>query len=405
MTTLQAAANTRAAREGASGGTSGQPPRPFPALPAILACSLGLILTALLAGSAGAEDETESRQFTFSWPFSEDGSMRPRGGTSRGTAVTLATGESAAWQALREEGLDNFERDRRAILAMAGGYRTSFDFLETVGFTPDYEPARPYQSWSTEYVDVIEDTGTEISLQHIIVMFYVDDSGETRGPVVQKHWRQDWKYEDPTIHEFVGNGVWRERRHAQDEIEGLWSQAVYQVDDSPRYEAYGEWVHAANYSSWTSRETWRPLPRRESSVRDDYDVLIGTNRHTITPTGWVHEEENLKAVLDDVGQLSDAQPYLAREQGLNRYELIEDFDFSARIDYWNATRDFWADVRSEWQRVYAENPEFSFTERVDGVSLFQPMFGFAAGLEAGEPYVPEAGRTFIRETLDRYLGL
>ena len=26
-----------------------------------------------------------------------------------------------------------------------------------------------------------------------------------------------------------------------------------------------------------------PLPRREFSVRDDYDLLVGVNRHTITP--------------------------------------------------------------------------------------------------------------------------
>ena len=29
-------------------------------------------------------------------------------------------------------------------------------------------------------------------------------------------------------------------------------------------------------------------------MRDDYQVLVGTNRHTITPDGWLQEENNLK---------------------------------------------------------------------------------------------------------------
>src|SRR5688572_33408879 len=94
----------------------------------------------------------EPRQFTFSWQFEEGDRLRPRGGTTRGAALTLATEPSAAWRAVREPGLSKFERDRRAILAMAGDYRTTFDFLETVGFTPGFTPSRPYQSWGTEYI-------------------------------------------------------------------------------------------------------------------------------------------------------------------------------------------------------------------------------------------------------------
>lgn len=367
----------------------------------------GLACLLVMASSAcRADDQPEQRQFTFSWPFTSADEMRPRGGTSTGTAVELLEGESDAWRALREPGLSKFERDRRAILAMAGGYRTSFDFIETVGFTPDFEPARPYQSWSTEYIDVIEDSDTEISLQHIIVMYFVDAEGETRGPIVQKHWRQDWHYEDDSVHEYVGNGRWRERRPDPGSIRGLWSQAVYQVDDSPRYEAYGEWVHEGNYSAWTSQETWRPLPRRESSVRDDYDVLIGTNTHTITPAGWVQEENNLKTVLDEEGRPA-AEPYLARELGLNRYERIVGFDFSAREGYWQATSRFWADVRAAWARIYADNSSFTMQSRVDGAALFQPMFTYAAefeqGLEQGREYDPEEGREFIDATLERYV--
>ena len=71
------------------------------------------------------------------------------------------------------------------------------------------------------------------------------------------------------------------------ERRGAWSQTVYQVDDSPRYGSLGRWVHSDEASIWEGGDAWRPLPRREHSVRSDYQVLAGRNRHTILPTGWV----------------------------------------------------------------------------------------------------------------------
>jgi hypothetical protein len=355
------------------------------------------------AYAAEPEDEARTRRYTFSWPYADGGELAPRGGTTQGPAVTVASTPSEAWQRLQASGLSKFERDRRAILAMAGEFRTSFDFIETVGFTPGFEPGRPYQSWATEKIDVIEDAGDRISLQHVIVMQYIDGDGNVQGPFVQKHWRQDWVYEDRSIHAYSGNRSWTEQTFAPEAVSGRWSQAVYQVDDSPRYEALGDWVHRENYSAWTSDETWRPLPRRESSVRDDYDVLIGTNRHTITPDGWVHEENNLKAVLDPDGTLAGGEAFLARELGVNRYQHIIDFDFSARDDYWSATAAFWADVRAEWAAVYAEREQFTLTAPDGAPPLFEPMFIYAAELEAGREYDPAAGRAFVRATLADYL--
>lgn len=366
----------------------------------LLIAGFGLLLSVCVNAQSV---EVERRQFTFSWQFETGDSMRPRGGTTTGTRVKLLDGPSEAWVALNEPGLSKFERDRRAILAMAGSYRTSFDFIETVGLTPGFEPSRPYQSWSTEQIYVVSDEGTEISLQHIIVMFFQDADGVTQGPVVQKHWRQDWRYEDVSLHEHVGQGRWRQRTLVPESARGRWTQAVYQVDDSPRYESIGAWVHDGNYSAWTSEETWRPLPRRESSVRDDYDVLIGTNRHTITPAGWVHEEENLKVGLDADGEPRREQPYLARELGLNRYERIVDFDFTSGDAYWSATAPFWADVRAAWADIYAEHDTFELASRVDGRPLFQPMFEFAAAVEADGKYDADEGREFIRETLELYV--
>jgi len=358
-----------------------------------------VLVVAVLAGHAHAEP----RQFTFSWPFEEGAAMRPRGGTTRGAPLTLATEPSAAWRAVQEPGLTKFERDRRAILAMAGGYRTTFDFLETTGFTPGFTPSRPYQSWGTEYIYVVEDSGTFIRLQHLMVMFVADRDGKVQGPFVQKHWRQDWRYEDTDLHVFVGRNRWVHQTKTADEVRGLWSQAVFQVDDSPRYESVGEWEHYGSYSAWTSGRTARPLPRRESSVRSDYQILEGTNRHALTPTGWVQEEDNLKLVLDAQGQPAAAAPYLAREVGVARYEHIVDFDFSAGDAYWQRSGPFWRDVRAAWDAVYADRESFEYLEEVDGQEMFVPLFEYAERLDGGEPYDAAKAAEIIRATFARHL--
>ncbi|MBT6274076.1 MAG: hypothetical protein HOI95_08085, partial [Chromatiales bacterium] len=301
---------------------------------------------------AYASDAETTRQFTFSWPFEAGDELRPRGGNTKGPAVTLAPAAGDAWQRLQAKGISPFERDRQAILAMAGSFRTTFDFLETAGFGTQFKPDRPYQSWATERVYVAADEGTLISLQHIIVMFFSLDDGTVQGPMVVKHWRHDWRYEDADLHVHEGRGRWSRRRLGVDEVKGTWSQAVFQVDDSPRYEGVGRWQHLGNYSAWQSGTTWRPLPRREFSVRSDYDVLSGTNRHAITPTGWIHEEDNLKVVLNTQAKPPNVASVVAREVGLNRYEHIVDHDFSGGDGYWNATHAFWAEVRSAWHRIF-----------------------------------------------------
>ena len=117
-------------------------------------------------------------------------------------------------------------------------------------------------------------------------------------------------------------------------------------------------------------ETWRPLPRREFSVRKDYDVLVGTNRHTITPQGWVQEENNLKLALN-------SKKFLAREYGVARYERIRDYDFSAGETYYTRTEPFWAEVRAAWRELEEARGRFAMRAPVDQGQLFMPFFEYA----------------------------
>ena len=111
--------------------------------------------------------------YVFGWTQLNDPDlMTPRGGTSSGPNVSLDNTRSPFWQKIQDKNLTKFEKDRLAILAMQGEYKVNFDFMETMGFVENYMPAKPYQSWGTEFVIVVEDKKNFIALQHIMVMFF-----------------------------------------------------------------------------------------------------------------------------------------------------------------------------------------------------------------------------------------
>lgn len=367
-----------------------------------------IIQTTALAEEYSKEKEVDcdsARQFTFSWSMIDACEMTPRGGTSKGVDTTVDTKPHEGWLSIQETGLSTFEKDRRAILAMAGAYRVSFDFLETVGYTPDFKPTKPYQSWGTEYVYVVEDNKDFISLQHLMVMYFKQEDGTSSDPMVMKHWRQDWKYEERDQFVYAGHNHWEKNRLSRNEAKGTWSQSVYQVDDSPRYESQGKWQHEANFSSWKSGKTWRPLPRREGSVRSDYHVLEGTNRHTILPSGWVQEEENLKLVLTEEGKPHPTTPYLSKELGVARYEKIVGHDFTPGDEYWEKSSPFWADVRYVWQDIMNNNKRIKMSKKVGNQFMFMPFFSKAQEVADGAEYNSLEGRKAIRDMLEPFVEI
>ncbi|MEM7010009.1 MAG: DUF6607 family protein [Verrucomicrobiota bacterium] len=231
--------------------------------------------------------------------------------------------------------------DREAILGMAGEFEVLFNFEETVAYADGYKLKKPYQEDATEIVFVVEDTGSRIALQHIL---------QTSGSRVVKHWKQIWTWEDRRLVEYQGNNHWKIRELSEDEAKGHWTQLVTQVDDSPRYEGIGEWRHDRGVSIWESNRTARPLPRREHTTRDDYEILMGVNRHVLTPHGWAHEQDNLKLAHERDGA---EEHYIVREQGVNHYDRVDDVDFSAALEYWAATESMWNQVSSLWTEIEA----------------------------------------------------
>jgi len=167
----------------------------------LLFSALTLTCHTVLADDYAGKSTGNAPRYTFSWPLDGD-ALKPRGGTTKGAPITLEREPSTSWRALQDAKLSSFERDRRAILAMAGDYRVTFDFLEVASFDVQTKPQAPYQSWGTEKVYVDADNGKNISLVHILEMRIVEENGKISEPMVTKHWRQDWQYEPTHLVEY-----------------------------------------------------------------------------------------------------------------------------------------------------------------------------------------------------------
>ena len=46
-------------------------------------------------------------------------------------------------------------------------------------------------------------------MQHTLVMRVVDEDGAIQGPFVQKHWREEWRYEAESAHVYRGERTWQ----------------------------------------------------------------------------------------------------------------------------------------------------------------------------------------------------
>jgi hypothetical protein len=379
--------------------------------PYLYAISLARLAVMLMVqSSAYAEDSLhalasppQSQAYVFAWQFANAPDLKPRGGESKGAPVTLDNKPSAAWLKLQESGISPFERDRRAILAMAGEYRVSFDFVEVAGFIEHYKPAQPYRNWATEKVYVLEDHGEHIVLQHVLLMQGVTDDGALTEPVLTKHWRQDWQYQPQQVLLYRGHNSWQSQAVSESERKGAWSQTVYQVDDSPRYGGVAVWQHMANFSSWNSLDAWRPLPRREYTVRDDYQVLLGSNRQIILPTGWAHEQQNNKVVLDANVSPQDVSRVIAREFGFNRYERITGFDFSLADAYIKNTEPFWSAIRQQWAELASQNQPIQLRNAPDKGMLYLPVVNYASALNTGKAQTAAEIARYAKQAVADYL--
>lgn len=307
-------------------------------------------------------------------------------------SASVRPDSSASVQANHEASPEKKAKDRASILAMAGRYQVSFHFEETVALKAGYQKKPIKDSGANELVLVIADEADFISLQHILVV------GEAGSSMVIKHWRQDWRYEPQTRLRFIGGNTWERVEVPQTQRIGAWSQTVYQVDDTPRYSGVGRWTYEHNIAQWTPKHDWRPLPRRDMTTRSDYHVMVGQNRHVLTPNGWVHEQDNTKIDLRGPSQA------LVRELAVNTYQRNESLDLSAANEYWTKSKDYWAKVRERWTQIEAGPSPYGLTIRGETQELYMPLMQLAQAVIDQKETLESAVKK-ANETIDRYLSV
>ena len=254
------------------------------------------------------------------------------------------------------------KQDIEAIKKMCGCFEIDFKFSETFQFSNDsnYSKSKNYNAKALEYAMLIKDEKNHISIQHLLVM----------GNYVIKHWRQDWIYQNKDFLKYDGNTNWKYITKTKKDVKGQWTQKVFQVDDSPRYEGSATWVHVDGKSYWEN-SSYAPLPRREYTKRNDYNIMIRGNRHEITKYGWLHDQDNFKVVKD---LESDSEVIIASEKGMNKYTKVDESKCNEAKKWWDENNQKWSFVLNKWNSIYSKKDDISLRQTVENKPLFSFLF-------------------------------
>lgn len=278
------------------------------------------------------------------------------------------------------------ELERNLIKSMAGNYKVSFKFAETFSPDPNYEYGERYFSQAKEVAFIIEESEDKISIQHIL---YV-------GKHQIKHWRQDWIYENRELLQLVKNHHWKKTILSAEQVKGTWTQRVFQVDDCPRYQGFGTWVHVDGRHFWESTAD-AALPRREISTagRTDYNVLRRNSHIEIFQDGsWLLEQDNEKIHRSETGE----ETLICLEKGLERF-TPKNYDSSKVMDWWNEQSEFWAEVRQIWEDFVENNDE---VELIEDEKLYMTQFELAEQF-SGDHFDKSKARQAISDLMAKHV--
>ncbi|MCX6218865.1 DUF6607 family protein [Spirosoma sp.] len=282
--------------------------------------------------------------------------------------------------------------DIAAIKSQCGCHDVSFLYAETFAPDKNYVFKDRYTAKGTELVLVDEQVGpanrpTKLVIQHLLV---VGDS------MVIKHWREDWEFQNTSLLRFDQNATWKRVKLTPEQAKGQWTQKVFEVDDSPRYEGSATWVHVDGRTYWESTVD-APLPRREYTKRTDYNVMRRTNHHEIRPDGYIHEQDNDKIIRSEAGD-----QLLASEKGLNTYQRTDDAKCKVAKEWWTKNRAYWVDVRNVWSEVLANRSTVALKGQVKGQVLGRELDELAETTQKAT-YNSVSSRQLIRQTIEKYL--
>ena len=297
-----------------------------------------------------------------------------------GLLITLAFGLFVQGQSTQ---------DKENIGKLCGCFEVSFKYAETFSPDPDYKfHEREEIGGTAELALPIEVTDKKIVIQHLLIV---------NPKMIVKHWREEWTYENPVIWKYTGNKTWVKETLPAEAVKGKWTQTVWEVADEPRYQGFSQFVNLDGKIVWQST-TDAPLPRREYSVRSDYNILKRTNRMNITDSGYFHEQDNQKIV-----RANGTDKLLVEEKGWNTYKRIDEKECAAAKAYWAINKDYWGRVRKVWADYIATHDVVSLKNKVEGKMLHEYLMEQAKEYADKKIAVSEIDQK-IKEEIDRFTG-
>ena len=280
------------------------------------------------------------------------------------------------------------KEDVKAILSMCGCYKVTFDFAETFASDTSYKFHENYSAGALEWVFPVSQEDDKIVIQHLLV---IEDT------MIIKHWRHDWLYENTEFYVYNVRDSWNYKEMDASQVKGQWTQKVFQVDDSPRYEGSASWVHIDGRHFWESTAD-APLPRRDKTKRKDYNVMVRRNRHELTENGWVHEQDNLKIKRNEAGD-----NLIAQEKGWNEYIKTNENKCQVAKNWWEKNQAYWADVRSVWDEVFASQKTLKLKVKSGDKILMMRLSQLGSQLMATS-YDSVSGKQKIREAIQLHIN-
>ncbi len=280
-------------------------------------------------------------------------------------------------------------KDKQNIEKLCGCYEVEFKYAET--FSPDTSykfHARDEINGGLELILPIESGDKKIVLQHLLV---ITDS------MIIKHWREDWTFENPVSLRYRGNKLWTKEQLKPGDVKGKWTQSVWEVSDAPRYQGASEWINTDGKTFWQNTSD-APLPRREYSIRNDYNILRRTNRIILTNDGWVHEQDNQKIIRN-----KGIDKLLVEEKGINSYKKTEDSKCAAAKAYWEKNKEYWAKVRAAWEEYLSAHSSVALKDVVDGKPLHEQLMNVAKEFVTGKLKAADADAK-IKMTLEKNIN-
>jgi hypothetical protein len=277
---------------------------------------------------------------------------------------------------------------KKNIESLCGCFDVEFKYAET--FSPDTSYKfhdRETISGGTEYIFPVINIDNRLVLQHLLVV---------TDEIIVKHWREEWTYENPVIYNFKGNKTWIKEQLKPEQVKGRWTQSVWEVSDAPRYQGVSDWVNVDGKTIWQNT-AFAPLPRREYSVRNDYNILKRENRIIITNDGWIHDQNNEKII-----RTNGTDKLLTEEKGVNTYTKINESACAAAKAYWEKNKLYWTKVRLIWENFIKTHATIKLKEDVVGKPMHDYLFAIAKEF-ADKKITDMQADEKLKEIFEKYL--